>query len=1361
MRKRHYAAVLLSAVAALSAGAALLPGPLEVALMRLKDGDYSRALRTYEDRYRRGERNTALVAGLREIYLQHAEVEKAVALMEAYIAEHPRDVAARKLLGETYQAARLPERYTANLADIAELEPTAANFWDLAASYEKEGDFARQAEALRRLLALGNAPPGQTEEAALKLAGLQASAGRPGDAAATLRSYLRGRRASGDRRAAELLLRVMIDAGEAARIPREAAAWAGGDPEFAARIAGILVEHGQSAAALETLSAFAGKFESHTGLLLQLVEAERATGKSGQAFARLAALRDRGRLPKEALPALVDLAIETRKLDLAAAVITGPGSALPEWVIASFLDAAYTSGHRDLALTVWQKLGADFTASRPLLGAELALAKGDKATAGRLAEAALQTAYEPRDRIALASILDQAGRREKARAALEGVPFASLPEAAQVQLAWIWVDAGEVEAGRRQTGGAQGPAWAILAAAAGDPAVVAWVDKSEPGERLLLDLYFLAARRSDAALQWALARKLRARGSSEAAKIYEPALLAAAAGLAAAELEAYAAPRLADPGTPEADKERLVFALLSAKADRTALPTLERWARSRRGQWFSAFVEASVRSGNSEALVRFLAAELGRKDLSRREREDRLYVLAEHGGPARALPFTRQFAEQYGGQWAAAYESTLTALGRKDELVAWWRRKAAGTLTAAERRVLAFNLLDAGDRATAEALLMGLAADAEPDSADVRQLTALWGSNAPRHALEWIDGRMQAAAGARKVRWLEILYEAGGRKRVIDAGRRWPSPKPEPYLRALQGERDLIGLGAEIQKEAAASTDPEALRRLARLALEESLRGPASFAFERLCALRPGDLEGLSWLGRLAYADRRYGAARQYLARWAGEGGKDVEPLFVYAQAVEQESGRAAALDLYRRVAAAAAAEPVRPAAVRIAEAIALERTGRWEDARQRFAAMLAADPADWGARAEYAVLLIERRNWDEAARILSERPRDGDERKRFEILRAQLDLARGKPAPATERYRRILAEDPRDPALLTSLALAEAQSGRRRRAAQLFRQAMKEAPGGEADRIRAEVLREERDRVRVEHLRRTVGSQWSEDVLRFSGQAALGPGARIGFVAEASHAVVDSYRGATGNPQSLDAIRRRGEFYLERDLDGGSRWRGQFFLGNRAGGGAQFSRPDSRGATAVTIEVNRPFWEFMESLAQYGVRSRIQAERNLRLGPATAWLSGTVNRYGLADVPRAASTYGVSGGVAYPVFGNRTPWVVQYGFDTERGLRVASRQLPDGSVFQPLAFLNREVHAVGIGASHRLSRNWRAEGSAGAAIDRLGGRGPYVTGRIGYEPLNGLSFEAWVDRRLNQMNTASAAATQAGVSVTWRFKGR
>src|SRR3546814_4361843 len=58
-----------------------------------------------------------------------------------------------------------------------------------------------------------------------------------------------------------------------------------------------------------------------------------------------------------------------------------------------------------------------------------------------------------------------------------------------------------------------------------------------------------------------------------------------------------------------------------------------------RGNWFWAYVEAAKKAKRNDELAAFLKAELARPDLSRKEREDRIYALIDLGGAAAALPY--------------------------------------------------------------------------------------------------------------------------------------------------------------------------------------------------------------------------------------------------------------------------------------------------------------------------------------------------------------------------------------------------------------------------------------------------------------------------------------------------------------------------------------------------------------------------------------------------------------------------------------------------------------------------------------------------------------------------------------------------
>ncbi|MEZ5354039.1 MAG: tetratricopeptide repeat protein [Bryobacteraceae bacterium] len=396
----------------------------------------------------------------------------------------------------------------------------------------------------------------------------------------------------------------------------------------------------------------------------------------------------------------------------------------------------------------------------------------------------------------------------------------------------------------------------------------------------------------------------------------------------------------------------------------------------------------------------------------------------------------------------------------------------------------------------------------------------------------------------------------------------------------------------------------------------------------------------------------------------------------------------------------------------------------------------------------------------------------------RVEVLRAQIDVGRGRLASASKRYEALSAASTSpaasagnatvDPAVLLGFAQVEQQIGRWRRAERLLTPlAFSEKPGSEeARRLRDAVWRDRRDQVQIDTERRSTGGLWSLDTARIAGHAVLAPSLRIGYRLEAGRALVNGYRDLDGGNGAFSGARRRGEIYLQADTAGGSTWRASLLGSERqAGAGLAWERHDAWGSTRASAEYGRPFWEFAEGLAQGGTRDRVEVMRRQRMGRATAWVAAAASRYGLRDLPAAVGARGVSGGFSYALGSlrgahgqGRDQWVAEYGFDAEHRTSVARRPAPSGRLFAPLPFVSREIHTVGAATVQPLSGNWRVEAGAGMMVDRLGGRGPYMSGRAVYDAPGGLSFQMFFDRRINNLYSAAGAANQAGVSVTYRF---
>ncbi|MCC6587463.1 MAG: hypothetical protein IT168_12275 [Bryobacterales bacterium] len=1467
MKRRHVVSAALWALMALLAGVALMPRQMEIGLMLLRDRNFDGAAALYLSRWQQGDRTWSVATGLASALEGTGDPTAAAEVLAEFVRMNPEQLAARRQLANAWKAAGESKRYREELNALLKLQRDAATLRELAGACNVAGDQECQFRCLDQLAGAGQASDAEV----LQLARWQAANGLFQPATATLRRLPRSRMTP---ETMELLTRLHIETGGSRALEADLLPWlkARRDLALVARFGHILSVRGHLNAARRVVDSFEGEVGNNPDLLLVWVEICRAAGDNGKALKQLRAIEAQKQLPHQAWPTLVDLALEAGRIDVARAAIFGaPPDSLPEWALAYFVDKALAAGDKGSLYKLRESFGDHFLHTKPLLASTWALAEGNKARALQWAERAAKqpAAKQPmdaRDAITLAALFAKLGKSSRALRVLEQVPNKELPEPVQVQLAWLYVDLDEAARGRQRFGnGERGPAWAILAAATGSGGEVAdWVAGSAPGPRLLLDLYYLCAERSDPRSQWALAKEVKKRGLAEAGEIYSAALIRAASdGVPVREeLEAFARSRLNDSRAALEEREAIVRALLRQKSFGLALPLMKQWAKERRETWFFAYIEAAAASDRS-GLVSFLEHELGRKDLPAGETDQVLYALVEHGGPERALPHVKKLAEQRKGDWAGVYEWVLTLLKKDRELMAWWKARAADPgLTEEQQRELAYRMLAAGEIQVAEPLFRGLASTAGANSKEVRQLRYLWGPRPNAMALGWLEQRARNASGREAEEWVTVLLESGDPARALNVMAGWRNPRPAIYLRALQAAGRVNLLERELEQRLITERDPEEARRLARLALEQSLPVIADIGFRTILAKLPNDREALAWHGRIAFAALSYNRAREALAGAINAGENDPEVLLLFGECVERDEGSARALLWYQRGLAALERQKPPARTYALLKAHLLSRVGRWDEGRRLWEQLLAADPADRQVRADYAALLIHRGLLVEAKRLLDADPRSAPARtdsvqarvelaspsvqqayrterefairiagklpegvaeslerqlngwvegvsggydsllirtvrpvdfaihsagarlevtlkakpqkpnpseekvlaRRLEVLRAQLELAHGELARSGRRYEQLLLESRRlergnDSNLLLGMAMVEGQMGRWKTADALYGSVLSHDPAhAEAARLQRDLWREQRDQVKLETKQRSVGNLWQDTITQLAGHQLLSPSIRAGYLAEWNRSSISGYRTGQGVRTGFYELRSRFEGYLQHDSAAGGRVKGQLFWGAAPGAGGEYFRSDNHGGTRLSGEVRRPYWEFMEAVAQYGTRSRFAAERMQRIGPLSAWITAAANRYGLAGLPRAADTAGVSAGAAYPITRSRNPFFADYSFDMERARFVAGVRDHNQQTYRPLPFADREVHSAGLRNARRIGRDWRAEGAAGMAVDRLGGRGPYVAGRIGYESRTGLAVDAWFDRRLSRFDTSTRPTVQFGISVTWRY---
>jgi predicted Zn-dependent protease len=990
--------VLLWVGAAVLSGFALVPRDIEVGLMQLKDSDFGAARAVYEARLAAGDRSPEVIAALERIYLEFGDIDRATGALEEYVRANPKSIEARRKLGEVYRETQRMDQRIENAEAIVALGANENDVRELARLYSLLSRPGDQARSLARLVERGWADAGDY----LRLSQLEAAAGNRDATAAALMAWRKASPESFGEGDAQFLVRILLESGKEDKAYEEAAAWLGShdDAGAAGALGSMLVTRGKGDLAWRLLEPWEPRAAGNVELLTAVVAAERALGRNDSAFARLA--RQRDKLPKALWEAYLDMALARKDLESAAHLLDPERvEQLPEWLLVSFADAAWSAKRRDLVDRLVKLRGAGWMEARPLLAVEIALGRGDKNEARRWMVKAEASPLRPRDRIALAGEWEKLQEPERALAQLEKISPDDLDEAGGMQMARLYMARGEAAKGvARLNAPGSGPAWAMLAMSSGQSdAVLEWLRKRQVDPAVLIELYYAAADNRHVAAQWEIAKRVRretAGKEERAAAIYPAALMAAAAAKlpVAPELEQYAKPRLARADLDTAEREALVRALIDVKAWATAVPEAEKLARTRGEAWLFAFVEAAREAGDGNRLERFLERELARGDLKQEALAQRMFLMLETAPIDRSLPWLRRMSERElaggnrrAGEWTSAYESALDALGKSEELSALWRRRALAADTQAEdRRGVAHRLLEAGERPTAERALLMLAENAPASSADVRQLLFLWGPRPPKNGLDWLERRAREASGEDAAAWLDALVYAGAGDRAVRAGEHLAPPRPEIYFRALQAARDLTGLAVALDREVAAqsgapgvapSGDVARLRLAGRIALEESLWDPAERAWQQVVRREPGDREALGWLARVAFAGGRTKPSLGYFEAWKKSGGSDPEMHLLHGQLLEREGRKAEAKAEYEQGLKAAVTPAAPDRAGRVAAAQLRHRLGD-ASARGEFEKLLAEDPVDRALRAEWAALLLEQSKWDEAEAVLDAADRPG-----------------------------------------------------------------------------------------------------------------------------------------------------------------------------------------------------------------------------------------------------------------------------------------------------------------------------------------------------------------------------------------------
>jgi hypothetical protein len=687
----------------------------------------------------------------RSVDLLRPAEDRLAASLERLAAANPTDAAALRRLVDQLRASHRPLQLAIALERLHVLTGEPEPLREAMQLRAELGDAAAAGAALERLSTIGAA----TDQEALRLAALRIEAG---DAAGAFAGLLA---ATSRNPTPELALRAMQ---AAARLPDPSLAMRplGGllaevAPDLAEALRRVLMGDGRPDLALYLLEGLPPEDQSRPATGLLLAQAEARAGWSGAALTRLMALRATEGLPPGGGALLVDLALREGQVEEAFAVAALlPAEAWPADLPMRLQEAARAQGRDGTSPPApFRQIDPQRLAARPDAAAVVALARGDRVAARRFAQAALERPPESVEGArGVVAVLSELGQDQAAHDRLRRVVQGADPDPASIRLfAELAALPGRRAAALpllerwRGDGPVAGEAWLRLALAEGRLADAAMFLRgggtasptalagtlsmaAQLREPALAEAAAVALRGAPAlpegwtaeevAVTAALSRPLNAATLSAALDLLDWAgealardrvvlLLASApeAGAAAAQLGAGqhpAIPRLkreaAAPG--EAGTARL--ALLAVLAPGEAAPLLAERAAAEPTRFGAALVLVRLRGegiGAGVATLRDLLPKLPRGQ------QEQVLFLALASAPQAMQPALRGVAdEMLGAGWRRRYEAALTRQGRRADLIAAMRARAA-LAGLAEREEIAVRLDQIGDAAGAAAIRRG------------------------------------------------------------------------------------------------------------------------------------------------------------------------------------------------------------------------------------------------------------------------------------------------------------------------------------------------------------------------------------------------------------------------------------------------------------------------------------------------------------------------------------------------------------------------------------------------------------------------------------------------------------------------------
>ncbi len=948
--------------------------------------------------YAQGRRTFPIISGLADKKIAAGDRPAAIALWEEYTAANPNDAQGHKKLAEQYQLAGRQEDYNKELVAIAAAEPTEANLQVLSDIYNANKDYPKQVEVLKKIVEVTE---GKNPQRFADLATMQIVVNDKDGALQTLEALKAKHPTFNNYAVTRIMVTVLAEKGEVDRAFETAQAWVNSPstyiadtvnpapdaaaptaqpatdprPKELADLCNILHYSGHADKAVALVDPHLDMLEREPELVVAYVNADVTAGRADHAYALLKKIDEAQKMTPALYPTYLELAI--KREDIAAAETIANKldvAAFNEEQALNIIELSRANNATSVFKTLLARFGeAKALEGKPVLAAVIAIHKNDKLQDKKI-ETALNTQLSGTQRVRLAESCARAQKTACFDAIVKQFPAIDAMSPAQIaEYAQLFIiadrpkDIIEPVGAKAALPNAHADvvhAHHRLAAAAGRIDILKpWLEANANTAPVtaLQELYYIASDRHQGAVASDIAERLYARDPSPVNRtILTNALVAAGNNEKAIEL---LREQMKDAGA----NDGLYLSTLSKLARKNAAYRKE----------LSDYAEAALRSGRGDS----------------RQQLNYAYILINHGHKDVAIPYAKQYAAERGGEWKKMYAQLTQKPGKagvaakpvvltREQRIEMAKSK---TISEANKREIAFSLLNDGHKADAAAIFQELAANKGPDSQEVKDLMYLWGGKLNQQQLEWVNARAANASAYDKNRWAELVNNAAD----DDAVMRYVSSTPEAlhnrplrqkFFRTLATTGSRQNYDVAMRDWVAQTTDVPALSDYAATAQAYGYREAALAGYNRVLALDPANSKALSQVAALQFSKGKFAEADKNLSQY----------LVVQSQQPDAESNPSQAHfykgELLRRQGNKAAAEAEYAQVVRLTQEsgtttpdalsrlyTAQFRLGQHDAAKAGFNALLEANPNDKGILADYMSALIEYRYLSEATRVANQ----------------------------------------------------------------------------------------------------------------------------------------------------------------------------------------------------------------------------------------------------------------------------------------------------------------------------------------------------------------------------------------------------